>query len=210
MPPTVADLFRPLHNILLEIHLKWSQFRQLFGTDPERIALLNRFAPLFFGSAQVILYDDVVLSLFRYADPEATGGKKNLTLARLASAVMAADASFGASVRDDAEAIRTLLSPHADWRNKRVAHNDLTTATARWDGNSILSGPSREQIEEILSRMRLLMNGVAVHFGEAPTAYEGMMTPNPGDAYTLVRYLEDLARRQDADRAAGRGPWTPG
>jgi hypothetical protein len=78
--------------------------------------------------------------------------------------------------------------------------NDLTARKALWGGASTLSGPSRAQVEEVLERMRRLMNEVATRYGEAPTAYEGMMLASPGDASTLVRYLEDLARRQDAEQ----------
>jgi hypothetical protein len=190
MPTTVAEVFHPLHNELLDIHAKWSQFRQLFGTDADRIDLLNRVAPVFFGYLQRILYDDLVLSLFRFTDRVATGGKLNLTLDRLALALLADDGAFGKSVQADAKAIDDLLEPHANWRDHRVAHNDLAATRARWAGTSTLTGPSREQVEEILSQLRRLMNRIATHYGEAPTAYEGLMHPSPGEATTLVHGLE--------------------
>ena len=191
----VADVFRPLQQELLDIHIKWSLYRQLFGTDEGRISLLNRVAPVYFGYAERIQYDDLILSLFRFTDSLATGGKPNLTLDRLASVVKANEATFGLSIQADAGTIDSLLAPHADWRDHRLAHNDLARTKARWSGTSTLIGPSREQIEEILDRMRQRMNRVATHYGEDPMAYEALLYQTPGDAETLVAHLEDSARR---------------
>src|SRR5262245_4138344 len=94
MPPAVAALFRPLHNELLEIHQKWSQYRQMFGHGPDRIELLNRFAHVFFGYAQLVFYDDLLLALFRFTDRVATCEKHNLTLERLADAVATDDPAY--------------------------------------------------------------------------------------------------------------------
>jgi hypothetical protein len=198
MPAPVAEVFRPLHNELLDIHVKWSQFRQLFGTDADRIALLNRFAPVFFGYADRIMYDDFVLALFRFTDRVATCGHPNLCLEQLAEVLTNHDPAFGHSIQADAEAIDVLLEPHANWRDRRAAHNDLGARQARWAGTSTLTGPSREKVEEILEHMRRLMNRVATHYGEVPTAYEAMMLPCSGDADTLVRRLEEIVRWRDS------------
>jgi hypothetical protein len=57
-----------------------------------------------------------------------------------------------------------------------------------------LSGPSRAEVEEILERMRQVMNQVTTLYGNAPTAYEALTWPSPGEACTLVHHLEDEER----------------
>ena len=148
MPPTVADVFGPLDEELLDIHVKRSLFTQLFGTDDARVALLNRFAPTFFAYVQLIFFDDLVLSLFRVTDPSMMGGKKNLTFDRLAAVVVADDLTFGASVTAKVRHFEVLLGAHADWRNKRIAHNDLRSGN-RKDGG--LSSMARALSSSIMS-----------------------------------------------------------
>jgi hypothetical protein len=198
MPPEVNDVFRPLHDQVVLIRIKWGLFRQLFGTDEDHINLLNRFAAGFFGIVQQVMYDDLVQSLFRLTDPTKSCGRPNLCLDRLAQVLTEAGACVAASVQAKSQAIDALLAPFADWRNRRTAHNDLATAQACHLQMSSLQGPSRALIEEVLAQVGELMNEAAAHYGEGLIAYEGTILP-PGDGDALVRRLEDLARRCDAE-----------
>ena len=198
MPPEVTGVFRPLQDQLVLMRTKWTLFRQVFGTDAERIELLNRFAPGFFGMVQEIMYDDLVQSLFRLTDPAATCAHPNLCLNRLAKVLKDTGTTVAASVQARSQAIGGLLAPFADWRNHRTAHNDLETAQACHLELSSLKGPSRVLIEDVLVRAGQLMNEAAAYYGEGPMEYEGTIPP-PGDGDALVRRLEDLARRSDAE-----------
>jgi hypothetical protein len=200
MPRPVAEVFKPLRSEVIQVHAKWQLFRQLFATDPGRIDLLNRFAPTLFGLLQEIMYDDVVLALFRLTEGAATCGKDNCTLPRLADAVAADCPTLGTSVAARQAAVRKLLDGHADWRNKRIGHNDLLTMQARWQGRSELEGPSRAQVEEIMALVRRLMNEVEAHYEDCETWYGTKEMPLTQNGDTLVRYLADLARRMEADR----------
>jgi hypothetical protein len=198
MPPEVTGIFRPLHDHVVFIRIKWGMFRQLFGIEADRIDLLNRFAAGFFGVAQQVMYDDLVQSLFRLTDPATSCGHPNLCLDRLARVLMQTGASVAASVQARSQAIDVLLAPFADWRNHRTAHNDLATAQACHLQLSSLQGPSRALIEDVLVQVGQLMNEVSAYYGEGSTAYEGTILP-AGDGDALVRRLADLARRRDAE-----------
>jgi hypothetical protein len=205
MPPAAKELFEPLWQDVVNLHVKWEQYRELYGTDAARVALLNRTAGGFFGVVERVLYDDVLLSVSRLADPEGSGQRCNLSFERLAKAAAADRPPVGATLRNTLAALRGLLAPYEDWRNKRIAHNDLRVAQATYAGGAGLSGPSRATVEDILAEVRRFMNGAATGYGEPPTRYEepGAML---GAGATLVRRLQDLARRVDAERAALLGP----
>jgi hypothetical protein len=121
IPAPVAEVYHPLQQELLNIHVKWQLFRQLFGTDPDRIELLNCCAGVLFGTVQEVMYDDVVLSLFRLADEPGSGQRKNLTLDRLAAVVSSINPPLGNSLQSRSAIIGGLLAPYSDWRHKRIA-----------------------------------------------------------------------------------------
>jgi hypothetical protein len=87
MPASLHDIFGRLRHLYLILRLKWKVYRQLFGTDKERIDLLNNIAPTAFWVWQETLSDEMDLALSRLTDPKESGkGKKkfdNLTLEKL-------------------------------------------------------------------------------------------------------------------------------
>lgn len=187
MPSALAEVFRPLQRELVNIHIKWRLFRQLFGTDQGRIELLNRFAGGLFGVVQEVMYDDLVLALFRIADPRKTGRHENLSLDQLADTAGQFDTGLGARLQASSAAVDAHLAPHSDWRDKLVAHNDLATAQARILGAAV-TGPSRRTIEGALADAREALNLVQAHYGEGEMRYEDVILA-PGDGDALVRHL---------------------
>ncbi len=65
--------FYELYRKLVELHILWQQYRQLFGDDTGTVHLLNRTAGLFFKIVQDELWDSVLLGVSRMTDPQATG-----------------------------------------------------------------------------------------------------------------------------------------
>jgi hypothetical protein len=191
------------------IHFTWRLHRQLFGTSPDRIQLLNRFGGIVFGCLQRLLQHHVPLSIFRLLDPatQRGGRDENLCLERLATVVMGNCPSLGAQLNDRLTRIRGYMEPFGDLRNKVIAHNDLRTTPARYDGTSNVSGPSREITESVLGEVREFMNGVQRHYGEGESYYYDATIHDPGDGETLIRHLTDLATRIDSrqQRPGGRG-----
>src|SRR5690606_37010258 len=75
--------FYELYRKLVELHIIWQQYRQLFGDCPDTVGLLNRTSGLFFKIVQDELWDSVLLGVSRMTDPPATGKNKNLTIQSL-------------------------------------------------------------------------------------------------------------------------------
>lgn len=196
MPAGIAEVYRPLRGELVNIHVQWRLFLQLYGTDPDRIELLNRFAGGLFGVVQEVLYDDLVLAVFRLHDPAKSGKFENLSLPSLVGAVRGVNSQLAASLARGSGDLVALLDPYAEWRNKRIAHNDLETAKAQYFGSSPLEGPSREVIARALAIACGVLNEVAAAYGEGETRY-GEVILAAGDGDALVRHLNELSTRND-------------
>lgn len=209
MPTAIDEVFQPLCQEVLDIHLAWRLYRQAFANSEEIVILLNSYAGVWFGYAQVAMYDDIVVSLFRLLDPANQGnGRNNLTLARLADVVKADNQiALAALIRSARNHVENLLQPFADWRNKRVAHNDLSRMQAVWQGNPTTLGPSRQIIEESLAGVRASMDSVDRHYQNNTTAYAEICFPLGQDGEELIKHLKRYTQYLEEDRA---GAPTPG
>lgn len=76
-PDNAGELAYYLWTDILELHYNWKNYRILFGTNKERIDLLNRYAPNYFGSLHSILLHDIILSIGRLTDPASSGKEKD-------------------------------------------------------------------------------------------------------------------------------------
>ena len=181
MGAELGQLYYELYNELAWLHVKWRQFRELFGKNPEQIELLNRGAPLFFGFLQMTLFDDVLLHLARLTDPPISMGHENLTLRRLAREIE------DQALQDQVESLvqDTLRSCEfaRDWRNRRLAHADLLAARHP----QLLAPASRQSVEEALAATREVMNCVEQHYNGVKVGYQDTIAP--GGADLLVHYL---------------------
>jgi hypothetical protein len=155
MPPEIEETYNVLRNHMIVIHCRWTIYCQLFGTNPERIGLLNRFGGVAFGAIQRVMEDEAVFALCRISDPAVSGkGKRargNCTFERLVNLV-AADQPQAATV------ITTLLSEldglrdacMDEVRNRVLAHLDLSTLANIAAGNPGPVRPNREHIKNFL------------------------------------------------------------
>ncbi|SDQ20312.1 hypothetical protein SAMN05428982_0071 [Pseudoxanthomonas sp. CF385] len=188
--------FSTLHGKLIELHMLWQQYRQLFGLDDETVALLNRTAGLFFKIVQDEIWDSVLLGISRMTDPPETRGKKNLTIHSLPPLVD--DPALRKELQDLCSAALAQAAFAREHRNKRIAHQDHGYATDR-AANS-LSGISRERVETMLSALRAIMNRLNLHFKESTTFYEDFV--DESGARVLVSKLRKFERLEAASGAS--------
>jgi hypothetical protein len=85
-----------LYEDVTWLHGYWSIYRQLFGTNQERLELLINTAASFAEVVHASLLDSVQLRLARIGERAGKGQRKNVTLQRLK------DALEGASEREAA------------------------------------------------------------------------------------------------------------
>jgi len=189
-------LCHELRDQLDWLRRKWSEFQELFEQGDERIEILNIVAPNFFLFLQKLLFEDAMLHLCRVSDPPKTKNHTNLSLMLLAGLIPHQD--FSAQVRKDAEEVRKKCQFAREWRDKRLAHTDLTTL--RNERVSPLPRVTSKNIEDAVESIRALLNSVEQHYGLAPF----LSFPDPWGARSLVHYLEEVVRAKDNERERWR------
>jgi len=180
--------FHELSRKLIELHVVWQQYRQLFGDGPETVHLLNRTSGLFFKIVQDELWDSVLLGISRMTDPPQTGKRKNLTVQSLPALID--DSTLRSEIQalcDKALASAAFAREH---RNKRIAHQDHDYLSKR--GSNPLNGVSRASMEEMLAALRSVLNRLNNYFRDSTIMYEDFV--DESGARLLIHKLKKLER----------------
>jgi hypothetical protein len=194
MGQQLGGLFNAISHEVKAIHLRWSQYRILFGETPQRIKLLDEAAPLFFRIVQTVFAEDTVLSIARITSPAKSAGRSNLTINRFP--VLVTRPTKG-HVSELVEATVKASNFTVDPRRRYLAHRDLSLAL-KDPAVQQLSSLSREQIEGALTALRNLLNYIEGIYCNEQTVYLSSM---PGDAKKLLDVVRHgLARQRDRRR----------
>ena len=184
MGERLGEQFHALWLDVTWLHIKWSQFVEIFGATPERIDLLNRAAPSFFRIVEDIFWQDIMLHLTRLTDPAKSLGKENLSIIGLADLI--SDAETSESVRTFVKIAKDRTKFCRDWRNRHIAHRDLSLALR--EDASPLESASRDDVGEALASISNVMYTVRrAYMGSSPTFQAGHTI---GGAMDLLRVLE--------------------
>jgi hypothetical protein len=208
--PEFGEAFHTLQNDLVWLHLKWRQFRVLFGTKPERVDLLNEAAGNFFNVVQDVLWDDTLLSICRLTDDPGRGDRKRLSIRQLPA--MIADPAVSAEVQTRVNAAIDKARFARDWRNRRIAHRDLLHALD--PKASPLAEASRKSVEDCLQALRDVLNTIDNRLRQTTYAYE-VVDPVHGAESLLYVIRDGLEAQRENEQAMreGRLPpekWGPG
>lgn len=182
--------FYELHRKLVELHILWQQYRQLFGEATDTVHLLNRTAGLFFKIVQDELWDSVLLGVSRMTDPPGTGKFKNLTLQSLSPLIT--DCALRAEAQHLCAKAVAAAEFAREHRNKRIAHQDHNYLSDR--NSTSLSGISRTLVENMLAALRDVLNHLDNYFRDTTVMYEHFV--DESGARLLVNKLRRLERLQ--------------
>jgi AbiU2 len=190
MQQELGDVYFVLFNDCTWLHLKWQEYKTLFGTDAETVELLNGTAAGFFFVVQESFWDDILLHICRMTDPASTFGKENLTVQRLpdlAPAIAAELHSLIAIARDRSQFAR-------DMRNRRIGHRDLLVALGRH--SKPIDPGSRVRVVAAIDAISDVLNCVERHFcGGEGVLYS--FVSQLGDAGALLSALRrGIAHRE--------------
>ena len=170
-PAKTGELACELSWSITHLHLKWKNYRALFGTSPERIDLLNHAAPGFFGQLDPIMRHDVVLAITRLMDPPRTGRHKNASLGGLIELLAPhVGAAELAGWQSELALLNAAVKPLRAVRDRFVAHEDLAT-TLNYHPQP-LPGFSRADVEALLERIRGLFNSIEEKFLGSHASHE--------------------------------------
>ncbi len=185
MGEELGEVYSALWQQLAWLCRKWGHYVELFGTNAERIALLNDTAPKFFRTVQDSLLEDVFLNIARLSDPPKSAGKENLSFKRLSSLLTVA------VLRDEVDgkmlALVVATDFARDWRHRKLAHGDLALALSR--ATTPLAHASRAHVKQALEAMGQVLNAISLHFLESTTMFDFAREPEAGGAGSLLHYL---------------------
>ncbi len=195
MGEELGPFFHALWKDVRSIHTKWSQYVELFGTKPSRVALLNEAAGVFFGDVQELLFDDVLLHISRLTDKPKSCGKPCLTVKRLADLI--ADAGLKDTITTLVTDSEDKAKFSRDWRNRRIAHTDLDLAL---EGNvAPLEPATRQKVSTALNAIARVLNAVDGHYSDSETNFNGL--PSPRGPLALLCVL-DAGLQAEKERQA--------
>jgi hypothetical protein len=204
MGSELGDLHSLLWKDLTWLHFEWDQYSVLFGKDPSRIDVMNKAAPRFFWSLDRVLWQDILLSLSRLADPPGTGGQQNLTFLRLLRAIPSDGPrkEVETAITEYEDAVRFAR----DWRHKLYAHRELFHASD--PDVHPLRHASRESVINALRAAAKVMNVVEKHYQGSTTAYEMAHEPI-GSGYDLLYYLDRGLHARETEDDESDEFWQP-
>lgn len=167
-PPGVREQFEDLTNQVINLHIKWRFYLDLFDNKDAEEVMNDRLPGAFRVIEESVRYD-LIITLYRLADEAGRGRRTNLTLRSLLDQVREhAFEEFFTDCERQLDALDAHLAPLKERRNRTVGHNDRETAL----GTRNVLPLSREHIEGSVAAIAAFMNRIAVHFDVPPTAYE--------------------------------------
>lgn len=187
MGDEIGSLYYALWNELARLHSKWDEYVELFGTKPSRLELLNSSAPLFFRTVQDSLWESTLIHITRITDPLRSCGKDNLSIARLACLV---DDEIKGIISEKINIAFEKTRFCRDWRNRRIAHNDLSLALD--SGALPLEPASRANIKDALKSIASVLNTLEEHYMNSTTEFKVIKGPYGAEA--LLYVLDDGLR----------------
>jgi hypothetical protein len=189
--PELGPLYDALYNDVVWVHMRWAQYRLLYGTKPERIDLLNRAAPLFFWIIGDMGFEQTLLDISRLTDPATMGSHQNLSILALPESV--SDHELRKTLTALVEVARRKSQFAREWRNRQIAHRDLDLALRR---ASPLPGASREAVEGALGAIDAVLNAVSGRYLDGETEFKPL--GQHGDATQLLLILRDGVRAENS------------
>jgi hypothetical protein len=182
------EAYKAIHQLVLQTHIGWAQFRFLFTVSDRRMTVLSNTAPGFFAVLREVLRNEAFMGIRRLTDPAETRGKRNLSLRTL---VKFADASHNSQLSSQANSKMTELLSRAktirDVGDVWIAHTDLVRALSETPLGDLKV--QRGEVDEVLGLIRELMWLFADYLSEARVNYD--LPIIVGDADVLARFLED-------------------
>lgn len=201
MGEALGKQYSVLFNEVTTLHLYWKEFLELFGTNDKRIDRLNRSAPGFFKMLQEQQFETNMMHIARLTDRPKSAGKENLTLLNLPN--LARDADLKAQLVTLIEEAKTKSEFARDWRNRRLAHQDLLLALQ--DGKaSPLKAPQKEKVKAALAALDDVLNATERHYHKGGCDFDAIAA-HKGAATLLFTLGFGVRAREEMEAKIARG-----
>jgi hypothetical protein len=199
MGPDLGRRYHALWNEVVWLNMKWQEFETLFAHSAERLELLNRVAPHYLWQQQITMWEDVLLALARITDPPRSVGKDNLTIQGLDKVLP--DPALAQEVRDLIATAVNSCGFARDWRNRRLAHNDLDL---KLDQAAVpLTRANRRDVRDALDAIGRVLGRIH-RFYDPKSEIVWIPLGVHGGADALIAYLERAVQAEDQQREQWR------
>lgn len=194
MGQALGEVYTELWQEVARLFSKWMSYVELFGTKESRIGIMNKAAPDFFGKLQDSQFREVLLDIACLTDRPEIGGRKNLSFQSLPALVN--DLVLKQRTIDLVAEALTKAAFARDWRNRYLAHRDLSLALGR---AKPLEAASRATTRAALDSLAAVLNEIDGHYNDSTTKFDLVITPY-GGALTLLHILDDGVYEDDQRR----------
>ena len=203
-PDDSGELAHWLWSDIAHLHMNWSNYRRLFGTDQTTIDLLNAIASSYFSMTERVLRQDTIMRICRITDPAFSDRAHKQPNASLPQLLLQTSESLPANVVTELDtslhSLDELSDPIRALRNKRFAHSDANEVLLRAEP---LPGISRLQVENVLDGIRQTFAIFEQHYIRSTTAFEHVIHTN--DARKLIFHLRQVSAYEDIEKIVLRG-----
>ena len=179
--PQLGPIFSELSDDFAWLQVKWGEYRELYGTSPERIDLINSAAGLFFRILQDTMWEDALLHLCRLTDPAVMGKKQNLSINALPE--LCTDEILREAVKTLVGKAVVATSFARDWRNRHIGHRDRPLALG---SVRPLSAASRAQVTNAISAIHRVLNEISEQLLGSTLADDVIIPPTGAEALLYV------------------------
>jgi len=190
-----GGVYNAIWNELGYLHLKWSQYRELFAGSEARFDVLNRSAPTFFRLLGDVLWEDTLLHIARLTDDVGTGKRRNLSMRALQLAI--SDNALREELEPLIQDAEQKASFARDWRNRHIAHRDF--ALSLLEGARPLEAGSRQAVGDALRALDAIFQAVERKVFKADIVFDPFL--HTGGALDLLYIIRDGILAEDARQA---------
>ena len=188
MNPELRRIFMTISSEVSWLHAVWEIFIQLYGSSDDNVRLMNSVAPQYFAITKDVLFDELVLILCRLTDSAKTRSQDNATFAQLIEKLdQDRHDQLIKSLMARLEVINNKIGSFRVWRNKRLAHKDLSTALE--NDSLVLPGITRGDTQEVINEMVDFLNEFSIELQGEKQVYNPFLVHH-GDGNALMAYLK--------------------
>lgn len=195
-PIGAEDLLEIIKQDAFRLRYAWMNFRFMFAGEKKHVEMLNAAGPGFFGMAQQMMFDDVILRICRLTDPAANRSQENTTLKRLLQATdwQTSDPAKHATFSAKITAVDAACEGCRQHRNKRISHADL----AHSQKALTLANATMKMIDAAVDAIEGFIRDI--NFELHPGVEQSFEILNGDwDVKHLIRHLENRASQKHPD-----------
>lgn len=183
MRPYTKKIFQKIYDLAVEASETFELILSLFGTS-ENIKLINRTTPRVFSHFHNALLDGVILKLTKLTEPAKSKGSKNLSINYLIKLLENEESPIISQLKNPKQKIDSFLTELRNIRNKRIAHNNLTTHQK--DLHKIINN---EDINNALEELNEFFNIISMHYMNGASSQLKPIYPLGDGPDWLMSYL---------------------